>query len=47
MSNFLTNFVKCLDVKKKSILDFTPSVLNRSPVGELVDFQITSSLSTR
>ena len=28
MSTFLTNFVKCLDIKKKSILDFTPSVLH-------------------
>ena len=27
MSTFLTNFVKCLDIKKKSIFDFTTYVL--------------------
>ena len=37
MSTFLTNLVKCLDIKRKSILDFTP-------VRELVDIWIASSL---
>ena len=42
MSTFLTNFVKCLDIKKKSILDFKPNVLDLYE--NYSDIRITSSL---
>ena len=34
MSTFFINFVKCLDIKKKSIPDFTPI----RPMGQLAVF---------